>query len=596
MARTPMCVRCGAELPPNSAIDLCPSCLVQTDRAESEYQHKSSHDAPTVALETPIEAATFPDNRIHYFGDYELLEEIGRGGMGVVYKAEQASLSRIVALKLILSGRLASEADVQRFYAEAQAAARLQHPNLVAIYEVGQHEGQHYFSMDYVEGTSLANVVKNGPLPAKVAAQLIITTALAVEHAHSRGVIHRDLKPSNILIDTLGEPRVTDFGLAKRIDVQTDLTRSGQLLGTPSYMPPERISDQHVESMPESDVYSLGAILYELLTGNPPFQAESALETLLLVVETEPIEPRRISRKIPRELERICLKALNKDPHERYRSAQCLADDLERFLLGEPTCALQEVKGRTVRWVGGCALAFLLLIGSLTWAGVKLFTAGVIWFEETMTEFQSEQNEFLQLAASWNAPSESSGLDALFPKNIYGFTLKNHSDKAFIEELHIDVPGLHALYESQSARINFYVYRVTELECEALLRRIHDLWEEDSENERKRSRRPNFRYGPVRDQRDNVVIVRYGFAFTHPPASTALLWNANWLLLARANQESQPEIFLKMYLQSMAGRNAEEKSNLSIAQTDRETEVQRDRLFLFRAGADRGERRRAGLD
>ena len=197
--------------------------------------------------------------RIRYLGDYELVEEIARGGMGVVYKARQVSLNRIVAVKMILAGQLATKADHDRFHAEAQAAALLEHPNIVPIFEVGEHEGQHYFSMGYVDGQSLAARLAEGPLPPKEAAELVATVAEAVEYAHRQGVIHRDIKPSNILIDSQGRPRVTDFGLAKRVDSGSELTATGQILGTPSYMPPEQAAGQIKAVGPAADIYALGA-------------------------------------------------------------------------------------------------------------------------------------------------------------------------------------------------------------------------------------------------------------------------------------------------------------------------------------------------
>jgi len=277
--------------------------------------------------------------RIRYLGDYELLEEIARGGMGVVYKARQVSLNRLVAVKMILAGLLVTKADSDRFHSEAQAAAVLDHPNILPVFEVGEHEGQHYFSMGYVEGQSLATRLDEGPLPPKEAAELVATVAEAVEYAHRQGVIHRDIKPSNILIDSKGRPRVTDFGLAKRVDSGSDLTATGQVLGTPSYMPPEQAAGQIRAVGPAADVYALGALLYATLTGRPPFQAATSLETLRQVIEREPVPLRQLNPAIPRDLETIALKCLEKSVPRRYATAQALVEDLRRYLEGRPILA-----------------------------------------------------------------------------------------------------------------------------------------------------------------------------------------------------------------------------------------------------------------
>ncbi len=277
--------------------------------------------------------------RVRYFGDYELLEEIARGGMGIVYKARQASLNRTVALKMILAGQFASEGEVDRFYAEARSAARLQHPNIVAIHEVGKHENQHYFSMDYIEGKSLSQIVRESPLPADKAAGYLKTIAEAIEYAHRQGTLHRDLKPSNVLIDRFDRPQVTDFGLAKRIEGTAQLTATGTLAGTPSYMPPEQAGAHDGKLSPASDVYSLGALLYELVTGRPPFLADTLVATLNQVLNNDPVPPRLLNPKVPRDLETICLKCLEKEPIKRYPAAAALANDLSRFLRHEPITA-----------------------------------------------------------------------------------------------------------------------------------------------------------------------------------------------------------------------------------------------------------------
>jgi serine/threonine-protein kinase len=270
------------------------------------------------------------------FGNYELLAELGHGGMGVVYKARQLSPDRIVALKMILLGDLASATDRARFRAEAQSAAQLEHPNIVPVYEVGDCDGRAYFSMKYVPGSTLAQRLTKGPMPAREAAQCLAAIGRAVDFAHERGILHRDLKPSNILLDEKGQPYVMDFGLAKRIQGDTRLTPSRAIVGTPSYMAPEQADSSRGMLGPATDVYSLGAILYEMLTGRPPFQAASYAEAVFLVLEGELVPPHLLNPRVNRELELICLRCLEKRPQLRYATARQLADDLEAFLRGEP--------------------------------------------------------------------------------------------------------------------------------------------------------------------------------------------------------------------------------------------------------------------
>jgi WD40 repeat protein/serine/threonine protein kinase len=277
--------------------------------------------------------------KLTYFGDYEILEVIAQGGMGIVYKARQTKLNRLVAVKMILAGQLANQSDVKRFQAEAEAAANLHHPGIVGIYEVGMQDGQHYYSMEYIDGKNLAQIVREQPLPIATAAEYIRDIATVLKYAHEQKVLHRDLKPSNILLDAHGRVRITDFGLAKRVEGESDLTMTGQILGTPSYMSPEQAAAQHAIIGPATDIYALGAILYEFVTGRPPFRSENVAETLRQVQHDEPVRPRLLNPKLPRDLETICLKCLEKEPRRRYGSAQLLADDLGRFLRGEPILA-----------------------------------------------------------------------------------------------------------------------------------------------------------------------------------------------------------------------------------------------------------------
>ena len=277
--------------------------------------------------------------QVRYFGTYELLGEIARGGMGVVYKARQNTLNRTVAVKVILSGQLASGDEVKRFLVEAEAAANLSHPGIVPVYEFGEHDGTHYFSMAYIDGPSLAEKLGDGPIEADAAVGLLIPIAEAVEYAHGQGVIHRDLKPGNILLEKGIVPRIADFGLAKRMNDDAELTQSGTILGSIYYMPPEQAAGRSESIGPPSDVYALGAILYKMLTGRPPFQAATGFETMQQVLTEEPVAPRQLNSTIPRDLETICLKCLEKDPARRYPSARELGEELARFRDGLPILA-----------------------------------------------------------------------------------------------------------------------------------------------------------------------------------------------------------------------------------------------------------------
>jgi WD40 repeat protein/tRNA A-37 threonylcarbamoyl transferase component Bud32 len=309
-------------------------------------------------------------------GDYELLEEVGHGGMGVVFKARQNRLERVVAIKVLRAGWLAKAGELARFRSEARTLAGLHHPNIVAVHEVGEHDGQPYFSMDFVAGRTLEELARGHPLPQSRAAQYVRRIAEAIQYAHEHDVLHRDLKPSNVIIDGDDQPRVTDFGLAKRLEGDSDLTMTGQLLGSPNFMPPEQASAGRGEVGPASDVYSLGALLYHLLTGRPPFLCETITDTLRQVAENNPASPRLLVPTVPKDLETICLKCLQKEPKQRYASAQAVADDLGRFLRDEPIQARPSgVAEKLWRWCRrnralavsggiGAALVLTVAIGS----------------------------------------------------------------------------------------------------------------------------------------------------------------------------------------------------------------------------------------
>ena len=365
MLMTRTCRNCGSEINGQAPFGHCPGCLIKLGFG-------------------PIpEATTFEPARtaMRVFGEYELLEQIGRGGMGVVYKARQVALNRRVALKMILAGELASAASVERFHIEAEAAANLHHPNIVPIFEIGEHSGNHYFSMKLVEGESLDKVMaefalpkpSDSPLPKAVVRQaqsqiawLIATVARAANYAHERGILHRDLKPSNILIDAEGEPFLTDFGLAKIASRGDSVTESGDIIGSLSYMAPEQAKGNKVSAA--ADIYSLGAILYELLTSKPPFRAETPLETLRQVSEQEPEHPQKLNYLVDEDLATICLKCLEKDPQRRYATAKDLADDLDRWERFEPIRARPaSIALRVQRWTRrnrtGTALIIALCLG-----------------------------------------------------------------------------------------------------------------------------------------------------------------------------------------------------------------------------------------
>jgi WD40 repeat protein/serine/threonine protein kinase len=362
------CARCGAALRPHKAQGLCTRCLLESGLGPPLNCSGAELAAASQKADPAGDSgSSFPRKEtVRYFGDYELFEEIARGGMGVVYRARQSSLERIVALKLILAGQFASKQVIQRFRGEVTAAALLQHPNIVAIHDVGIHDGQHYFSMDFVQGKSLSQLVGNRPLPVVRAARYVKIIAEAIHFAHEQGILHRDLKPSNVLVDASDQPRITDFGLAKRFGGPASegrppgppeagtpylesFTLTGQMLGSPNFMPPEQADSQRGKVGRPSDVYGLGAILYHLLTARPPFTGETISETLRLVIDSEPVSPRLLNPSVPRDLETLCLKCLEKEPAKRYATAQALADELSRFLRHEPIEA-RPVSGLENAW------------------------------------------------------------------------------------------------------------------------------------------------------------------------------------------------------------------------------------------------------
>jgi serine/threonine protein kinase len=556
MPEARLCPQCRAELPDDAPAGLCPRCLAPQGVETGAWSPSDRAQDPTLAPRTTEPRGPGPGTAPRYFGDYEILEEVARGGMGVVYKARQISLDRIVALKTILAGQFASEADVDRFYTEARAAANLQHPNIVAIHEVGQHEGQHYFSMDYVEGRNLASLVEKGPLPVSQAVTYVKSIAEGIHYAHQQGILHRDLKPSNILIDCFDEPRITDFGIAKRIgarDVtavpgagpiaETSLTAAGEVLGTPSYMSPEQIDADPAQLGPATDVYSLGAILYELLTGRPPFRGRSARDTLLAVLQSPPVSIRRLNRRVPRDLERICLKCLQKDPTRRYPSAAALADDLQRFTLDQPTHAAADEKALAPRILLGSLLAcFLFCCGGplmiLEWFPQKLgfgerLSEGIGNAVEEIRSSVRTSQQLLDLVQSWQPPDSSRPGD-LFPQRVGSFELSGHDDNAAIPEFRIDLPGSRATYKSGPSTIEFFVFRAKRPECDAILTRVNTSFND----EKVRVAATNFAH--------------YAYKFAGRTRSGTFLESADRLLLARTMDGGDFDDFLRNYLNATA--------------------------------------------
>ncbi|HXJ56121.1 MAG TPA: serine/threonine-protein kinase [Verrucomicrobiae bacterium] len=360
---TTVCPSCGAPIKRSASEGLCPRCLLRgAARTEVLLPGSLAEDSSV----PPVGGHDRPP--LGQIGEYELIEKIAEGGMGVVYKARQRSLNRLVALKLILGGRLATEQEVRRFQTEAEAAAQLDHPHIVPIHEVGAVEGRHFYVMKLIEGGSLSDCVAAGKskISNQQAARLLIWLALAVHHAHQRGILHRDLKPANVLLSPDGEPHVTDFGLARLTGRDSSLTLPGAVVGTPSFMAPEQAAGKR-ELTTAADVYSLGAIFYFLLTGRPPFEGATTVETIRRVLHDEPVRPTQITPRGNRDLETICLKCLEKDPARRYLSALALAEDLQRWERHEPISARPTTAWqRTAKWMRRRpALAALLIVSTV---------------------------------------------------------------------------------------------------------------------------------------------------------------------------------------------------------------------------------------
>ena len=381
-----ICRKCGAKIFSDVPEGLCPRCVLKSalgnfpDPAVAAGVDPGRSDTTSATDENGA-----PNNKksasaaelLGELGDYELLEEVGRGGQGVVFRARQKSLNRTVALKVISLGQWASKAHLKRFRLEAEAAARLEHPGIVPIHEVGERDGQCYFSMKFIEGGQLDEVVKQTPMSTRQAVQLITKVARTVHYAHEHGILHRDIKPGNILLDAKGEPHLTDFGLARLVESESSVTQTLDVLGTPSYMAPEQAVGNNAAVSSATDVYGLGAVFYQLLTGQPPFAGGATYETIKLLLDTEPKQPRLINPKIDRDLSTICLKCLEKDPKRRYSSALALAEDLERWLKHEPIHARHTgVFARGRKWVQrnptstaltACLVALAATAGWIVW-------------------------------------------------------------------------------------------------------------------------------------------------------------------------------------------------------------------------------------
>jgi serine/threonine protein kinase/Tfp pilus assembly protein PilF len=384
---TRICRKCGAKIFSDAPKGLCTGCMLETALGVFAEDFVTAGDSSAAASKAD-DANAAPDvkgiaraaNMLGELGDYELLEEVGRGGQGVVFRARQKSLNRTVALKVIGLGQWASKAHLKRFRREAEAAASLEHPGIVPIHEVGERDGSCYFSMKFIEGGQLDEIVRREPMPIRQAAELIAKVARTVHYAHEHGILHRDIKPGNILLDAKGEPHLTDFGLARLLETESTVTRTLEVLGTPSYMAPEQALGEKAAVSSATDVYGLGAVLYQLLTGQPPFAGGTTYETIKLLLDTEPRQPRLLNPKVDRDLSTICLKCLEKDPKRRYSSALALAEDLERWLNYEPILARHTgIFTRGKKWVRRNPTS-ALLVASLV---VLAAAAGwIVWKSE----------------------------------------------------------------------------------------------------------------------------------------------------------------------------------------------------------------------
>src|SRR5438067_8804936 len=398
-----ICRNCGAKIFSDAPEGLCIGCVLEAaiggagdssavapgtpkrregGSAKADDRDSAKKDNTNVAHDNKktVRAAEL----LGELGDYELLDEVGRGGQGVVFRARQKSLNRIVALKVISIGQWASKAHLKRFRLEAEAAARLEHPSIVPIHEVGERDGSCYFSMKLVEGGQLDEVVRRTPMSIRQAAELIAKVARTVHYAHEHGILHRDIKPGNILLDQKGEPHLTDFGLARLVETESTMTRTLDVLGTPSYMAPEQAMGDNAVVSSVTDVYGLGAVLYQLLTGQPPFAGGATYETIKLLLDTEPRQPRLLNPKIDCDLSTICLKCLEKDPKGRYSSALALAEDLERWLKHKPIQARHTgVLARGGKWVRRNPTSALLAASLIALAAAA---AWIIWKSELIRQ------------------------------------------------------------------------------------------------------------------------------------------------------------------------------------------------------------------